>query len=195
MAESPSLECPCCGHVLAVPAEVSDDALCACAHCGMVLRNCTGSRAFRWALVDPYVRRHGVSRANLWGGMLGALVWLPVLAIVMAVTGKFDIALLLALAGPYLILLAFMRKRRAATPALVWTMELWIGFGLYLLYLGLLHALLPQRLEVVFSAGGVGMLTIFVLGGAWVAFGLCGRAWYRGRAARLPQLLGTPPRE
>src|SRR5262245_8890387 len=88
MADATTLECPCCGHVLAVTPDVGENALAACAHCGMVIRNCTGSRAFRWSMVDPYVRRHGASKANLWGGLLGSLAWIPVLALVMAITGR-----------------------------------------------------------------------------------------------------------
>ena len=199
MADATTLECPCCGHVLAVTPDVADNALVACAHCGMVLRNCVGSRAFRWSMVDPYVRRHGVSRANLWGGLLGSLVWLPVLAIVMAVTGRFDILLLCVLAVPYLLMLGWMKARRARTPPLIWSMELWAALGAYFLYLGLLHVLLPQRLEVLFAVSGtptggpVALLTIMVMGGAWLLFGLGGRAWYRRRALGLPQLSGTPP--
>ena len=198
MADDDTLECPCCGHVLAVPADVKDDALVACAHCGMVIRNCVGSRAFRWALVDPYVRKNGASRANLWGGLLGALAWLPVLAVVMAVLGRFDVALLAALAVPYLALLAWLRARRARTPALVWSMDLWAGLGIYLLYLVLLHVVLPERLEVLFATsgaagGGVGMLTALVLGVTWLAIGVAGHLWYRRRAAKLPQLSGTAP--
>ena len=199
MPEATTLECPCCGHALAVSPDVADDALVACAHCGMIVRNCTGSRAFRWALLDPYVRRHGVNRANLWGGLLGSLVWLPVLAIVMAVTGRFDIFLLCLLAVPYLAMLGWMKARRPRTPPLVWSMELWAALGAYFLYLGLLHVLLPQRMEVLFavsgtpSGGPVALLTIMVMGGAWLIFGLAGRAWYRRRALRLPQLSGSPP--
>jgi hypothetical protein len=196
-----TIECPCCGHALAVSSEVAEDALFACAHCGMIVRNCTGSRAFRWALVDPYVRRYGTSRANLWGGLLGSLAWLPVLALVMAITGRFDILLLCALAVPYLALLAWLKARRARTPALIWSMDLWAGMGAYFLYLGVLHILLPERLEVLFAVSGtpaggpVALLTVMVLGGAWLLLGIIGRTWYRRRAEGLPQLSGTPPGE
>jgi len=179
--------------------EVAENALFACAHCGMIIRNCTGSRAFRWAQVDPYVRRHGASRANLWGGLLGSLAWLPVLALVMAITGRFDILLLSALAVPYLALLAWLRARRARTPALIWSMDLWAGLGAYFVYLGVLHILLPQKMEVLFavsgtpSGGPVALLTVMVLGGAWLVLGIIGRTWYRRRAERLPQLSGAPP--
>jgi hypothetical protein len=199
--QATTLECPCCGHVLAVPPDVAENALVTCAHCGMVIRNCLGSRAFRWSMVDPYVRRHGATRANLWGGLLGSLAWLPVLAIVMAVTGRFDLLLLCVLAVPYLGLLAWLKARRPRTPQMVWSMELWAGLGTYFVYLGLLHVFLPQRLEVLFAVSGtpaggpVALLTILVLGGTWLLLGLVGRGWYRRRAQRLPQLAGTPPLE
>jgi hypothetical protein len=189
------IECPCCGHALAVPPEVRENALFACAHCGMVIRNCDGSRAFRWAHVDPHVRKHGASRANLWGGLLGALAWLPVLALVMLLTGRFDIRVLLALAGPYLALLAVLRGRRARTPAIVWSMELWAGLGAYLLYLHVLGLLMPNQMKLVYSGDMAlsGPAMVVGLGGTWLAVGLLGRAWYRRRAARLPQATGTPP--
>jgi hypothetical protein len=195
MDEPARIECPCCGHALAVPPDVREKALFACAHCGMVIRNCEGSRAFRWAHVDPYVRKNGTSRANLWGGLLGALAWLPVLALVMLLTGRFDVRILLALAGPYLALLAVLRARRPRLPAIVWSMELWAGLGAYLLYLHLLGLLMPDRMKVVYtgSAALSGPAMVLGLGGTWLAVGLAGRAWYRRRAARLPQATGTPP--
>jgi hypothetical protein len=195
MDEPARIECPCCGHALAVPPEVREHALFACGHCGMVIRNCEGSRAFRWADVDPYVRRNGASRANLWGGLIGALAWLPVLALVMLLKGGFDVRVLLALAGPYLVLLAVLRGRRARTPAIVWSMELWAGLGAYLLYLHVLGLILPSQMRLVssgeLSLSGPAMLV--GLGSTWLAVGLGGRAWYRRRAARLPQAMGTPP--
>jgi len=195
MAEPVPIECPCCGHVLALPDTLRENALFACAHCGMVIRNCAGSRAFRWAHLDPYVRRNGASRANLWGGLLGALAWLPVLALVMLLTGRFDVRVLLVLAGPYLALLAVLRARRARTPAIVWCMELWAGLGAYLLYLHVLGLILPDRMKLVYSASGAlsGPAMLVGLGGTWLALGILGRTWYRRRAARLPQVAGTPP--
>lgn len=195
MADAVRIECPCCGHALAVPDAVPEKGLFACAHCGMVIRNCEGSRAFRWAHVDPYVRRNGANRANLWGGLAGSLAWLPVLALVMLLTGKFKVEILLALAGPYLALLAVLRARRARTPAFVWSMELWAGLGAYLLYLHVLGLLMPDQMKVIYSGSGVlsGPGMVVSLGGTWLAVGLLGRAWYVRRAARLPQVAGTPP--
>lgn len=195
MDEPARIECPCCGHALAVPPEVRENAHFACAHCSLMLRNAPGARAFRWEHVDPYVRRHGVSRANLWGGLLGSLAWLPALALAMALSGRFDVGALLLLAGPYLVLLAVMRKRRARTPAVAWSMELWAGLGAYILLLYAFHLVLPARMAVVFAEGGgsFGPPAALALGATWLLMGLGGRAWYRRRAARLPQASGTPP--
>jgi hypothetical protein len=188
-----TLECQGCGHVLAVPADLRDRALCACAHCGLILRNCAGSRAFRWAHVDPYVRRHGASRANLWGGLLGSLAWLPALAVSMALQQGFDLVALVILAVPYLLLLAVLRARRARSPAAVWMMELWAFLGAYLLYLAALGAAWPARFGGVFATGGLAPHAVGVLGALWLALGLAGRGWYRWRAARLPRLSGMAP--
>ncbi|HEX5012380.1 MAG TPA: hypothetical protein VFY71_18470 [Planctomycetota bacterium] len=193
MADSATLECPGCGYVLARPPELGDNAWCSCGHCRLILRNDAAARAFRWELVDPYVRRNGASRANLWGGLLGAIAWLPALMICMALAGKFDVLLLVALAAPYLVLLAWLRMRRARTPMLVWMMEVWAGLGAYMLYLAGLHIVLPESSRVVFSFGGVGPAAPTTLGILWLLVGLIGRAWYRRRAERLPQLYGQPP--
>lgn len=194
MDEPARIECPCCGHALAVPADVRDNALFTCAHCGMIIRNCEGSRAFRWNLVDPYVRRHGASRANLWGGLIGSLAWLPALALAMAVGGTFDVGLLLLLAGPYLVLLAALRLRRPRTPAVVWGMELWAGLGAYILLLAALNLLRPELMTPVFGGSGrLAPTAALALGALWLLMGVGGRAWYRRRAARLPQATGTPP--
>ncbi len=195
MSGTATLECPCCGHALAVPAGLRERALCTCAHCGLILRHGEGSRAFRWSQVDPYVRRHGVSRANLWGAYVGALAWLPALAVAMLIRGRFDLLALVVLALPYLLLLAVLRARRARTPAMVWVMELWAGLGAYLLYLSGLALVWTAALGDILVPGGVAPLAVAVLGAVWLALGLAGRGWYRWRAARLPQLTGTAPAE
>lgn len=195
MADAVRIECPCCGHALAVPAAVPEKGLFACAHCGMIIRNCEGSRAFRWAHVDPYVRRNGASRANMWGGLIGALAWLPVLVLVLLLTGKFDVRIVAALGVPYLALLAVLRARRARLPGIVWSMELWAGLGAYLLYLHVLGLLMPNQMKLVYTGSGAlsGAGMLVGLGGTWLAVGLTGRTWYLRRAARLPQVAGTPP--
>src|SRR5512134_299830 len=68
------VECLGCGHVLDLPPSVVEGGEFACAHCGLLMRNVEAARAFRWADVDPYVRRHGASRANLWGGLGGSVL-------------------------------------------------------------------------------------------------------------------------
>jgi len=193
MAESATLECQCCGYVLAVPADLKDKCWCSCGHCRMILRNDAAGRAFRWAYLDPYVRRNGASRANTWGGLLGAMAWLPALAAVMLIMGQFDVLLFSALAVPYLLLMAWMRVRRPRTPALVWMMDLWALLGTYLLYLAGLHIILPEKSRVVFSFGGVGPAAATTLGAMWLLLGLGGRWWYGRRAARVPTLTGQPP--
>lgn len=74
------IECLGCGHVLVLPGSIPEGGTFACAHCRLVMQNVEAARRFRWKEVDPYVRRHGASRLNLWGGLGGAVLWLPILA-------------------------------------------------------------------------------------------------------------------
>ncbi len=190
-----SLDCPCCGFVLDVPPALREGARFRCAHCGMILKLNEGARAFRWASLDPYLRKHGASRGNLWGGLIGALIWLPALAIVMAARGRFEIGLLAALTVPYLVLLAILRQLRARTPALLWICYVWTALGVYLLFLRTLLTLVPEwaaALQGDLVSPGL-LSTLTVLGGLWAVAGSLGALWYRSTARRLPSARGTPP--
>jgi hypothetical protein len=74
-------------------------------------------------------------------------------------------------------------------------MELWAGLGAYLLYLHVLGLLMPNQMKLVYTGSGAlsGAGMLVGLGGTWLAVGLAGRTWYLRRAARLPQVAGTPP--
>ena len=194
----PRIECAGCGYALAVPDDLREGGAFACAHCGLIARNVESARRFHWAELDPYVRRHGVSRANLWGGLIGSLAWLPVLGVVLAVQGRFDLGLFVALAAPYLLLLGVLRQRRPHTPAMLWTTHLWMALGVYLLYLWLLVTLLPAwagRLVDGSGGGGGGVMPLMfaALGATWVAAGAVVSWLYRVRARRLPRATGTAP--
>jgi thiol:disulfide interchange protein DsbD len=194
----PRIECAGCGFVLAVPDELREGAGFTCAHCGLIARNVESARRFHWAELDPYVRRHGVSRGNLWGGTIGSLAWLPVLGVVLALQGRFDLGLFVALAAPYLFLLAVLKQRRPRTPALLWATHLWIGLGLYLLYLWLLISFFPGWAGVLLDSSGAGgggvMPSMLVAMGATCVLVGTGISWsYRVRARRLPRATGTAP--
>jgi hypothetical protein len=196
MSESGTrVDCACCGHVLTLPPELAESARFTCGHCGLVMRNVEFTRAFRWAHVDPYARKHGTSRANLWGGLLGSLAWLPVLAGVMAWRGELDVGLLLVVAAPYLLMLAVLRTLRARTPAALWGFYLWGALGGYFVYLRVLLFFFPGWAGALLDTS-VPSLSVGTLGGlgiAWMLIGVVGSILYRRHARRPPVLTGAPP--
>ena len=153
------------------------------------------AREFRWAAVDPYVRRHGASRLNLWGGLLGSVVWLPILAVVLVVEGGFDLTLVLALALPYVAILGWLAPRRAHTPALLWMMLLWSALGAYFCYVWALLVARPEWGRAFATAGthSAPPRVLGIMGAVWMVTGFTGAVLYRRHAMRVPRLSGTPP--
>ncbi|MHC5212578.1 MAG: hypothetical protein ACYTG2_17840 [Planctomycetota bacterium] len=189
------VECQCCGHVLMLPEKFPENGRFTCGHCSLVMRNVEFTRAFRWAHVDPYVRKHGASRANLWGGLLGSILWLPLLTGVMAWQGELDIGLLLVVAAPYLLMLGVLRTLRARTPAALWGFYLWGALGGYFVYLRVLLFFFPGWAGVLLDTS-VPSLSLWTLGGmgvTWMLLGIIGAIVYRRRARRPPVLTGAPP--
>jgi hypothetical protein len=181
------VECPGCGHRLPLGPGLGEGAEFACGHCRTVLVNVAALRSFRWRDVEPYVRAHGASRLNLWGGLGGAALWLPILAVVMGVQGRLDAGLLAAIGVPYLGLLVAAARARARTPVPVWMGMIWAGLGGYLLYVSVLLWLVPAWQAALpglrmWPFGAIALLTGAVLVLA-----------YRRRVARLPQVTGLPP--
>jgi hypothetical protein len=189
------IECLGCGHVLVLPASIPEGGEFACAHCGLRMRNVEAARRFRWQDVEPYVRRHGASRVNLWGGLGGAVLWLPILACVLGAQGRFDGLFLVLLGLPYLALLAVMGVKRARTPGTVWQHWLWVGLGLYGLYVGMLLVLEPGWTPLLSGTSGVawGPPAYLGLGALGVLTGAIGVAVHRRRARAVPRVSGTPP--
>jgi len=157
------------------------------------MRNVEAARAFRLTDLDPFVRRHGASRFDLRAGMIGAVLWLPILAGVLAWRGALDGGFLAAIGLPYVALLALLARRRAGAPAvrfLAWT---WAGLGLYALYLLALLELVPYyeaRFATASGAGGSMVAPLPFLGffgAAALAAGVLTDVLYRRRAARLPR--------
>lgn len=148
-------------------------------------------RAFRWASVDPYVRRHGVSRWNLWGGLLGSVLWIPAFGVVLALQGRFDAPFLAALTLPYggLVLLA---RKRARTPAALWMGWVWACMGAYGIYVFGLIAAVPAWGALLSSAGGPPRF-FGTFGAIALAVGLFQTALYRRKVARAPRFRGAPP--
>lgn len=189
----PAIDCQACGRALEVPATFPEGGDFACGHCGMWMRNVEAARRFRFADLDPYVRRHGASRVNLWGGTVGAALWLPILAGVLAWRGMLDAGFLAAVGSPYVVLLAVLFRRRAGAPAARFGAWTWTGLGIYLLYLFVLLEMVPayaDRFGAASEAGGgpaVPTLFLGVFGGAALAAGTLTDLAYRRRAARLPR--------
>lgn len=187
------VECQACGRRLELPAGFPEGGDFACAHCGLWMRNVEAARAFRWASLDPYLRRHGASRLNLWGGFAGSVLWLPVVLALMAARGAMDVPLALAVSLPYLALMLWLVRRRAGAPALLWLQWLWTGLGAYLVYVWALFRLVPSWRGHLEAAGGPALRGLGLYGALALAIGLLGAELYRRKVRRLPQLRGTPP--
>jgi hypothetical protein len=189
------IECLGCGHVLSLPPSIPEGGEFACAHCGLLMRNVAAARGFRWQEVDPYVRRHGASRTNLWGGLAGAAVWLPILACVLAAQDRFDGIFLAAIGLPYLALLAVFGLKRARTPGSVWQSWLWAGLGAYGAYVGALLVLKPEWEPLFAGTSGVapGALAFLGFGAAGVVVGVAGVFLHRRRTRSVPRISGIPP--
>jgi hypothetical protein len=189
------IECQGCGYVLEVPPTVGEGGQFVCANCRLIMLDVRAAREFRWSHVDAYTRKHGASRANRWGGFIGSVIWLPIFASVAAVKGEFRPQMMLALAIPYLGLLALLFRERAQTPAAVWLLHLWIGLGAYGVYLWLLFTMIPDWWRVFDVVGGnpPPPLVLGIAGLGFIVFGVFGTLRYRRKAARLPQAQGVPP--
>jgi hypothetical protein len=188
----PVIDCSCCGSALVLPPDLREGAAFACPDCGAALRNVPFVREFRWESQDPYVRRHGVSRGNLWGAMIGSLVWVVVLAVLMLLHGRFSLGVLMAIAVPYLALLIVLRLLRPRRPALRWMMFLWMGLGAYFMYLAALQMLLKDWTDVMKTVAVASPALLLGLGGAWLATGFAGSWLYSAYTARLPRAQRAP---
>ncbi|HEY6104382.1 MAG TPA: hypothetical protein VIV59_00260 [Anaeromyxobacteraceae bacterium] len=195
----PVVDCQACGRALELPAAFPEAGDFACAHCGLWMRNVEAARAFRWASLDPYVRRHGASRLNLWGGFAGSVLWLPIVLALMAARGAMTVPLALAVSLPYLALMVWLVRRRAGAAAMLWIQWLWAGLGAYLVYAWALLRLVPEwrrLLEMAGAPAGAGLGAhdgLLIFGAIALAVGLGGAWLYRRRARRLPQMRGAAP--
>lgn len=195
----PFVDCQACGRRLELPAGFPEAGDFACAHCGLWMRNVEAARAFRWASLDPYLRRHGASRVNLWGGFAGSVLWLPIVLALMAWRGAMTVPLALAVSLPYLALTLWLVRKRAGAAAVLWLQWLWAGMGAYVLYVWVLLRLVPGWRRLVEEATGPGEVGLGALGGLGLfgalalAIGLLGAWLYRRRVRRLPQMRGAAP--
>ena len=194
-AEPVIIECNGCGHRLRLPQGFEEGAGFRCAHCGLWMRNVEAMRNFRWASFDSFTQKWGASKLNLIGGMLGSIIWLPILGIVSAAMGTFDTAQFTLLAVPYLLMIGLLMIRRARMPAALWVAFLWVGLGLYLLYVVALTELLPGGMFTSGTGPGTGseMASLLPFGVVAAVVGVASIIAYRTRASRLPAISGDPP--
>ncbi len=179
------IECNGCGHRLRLPDGFPEGGGFRCAHCGLWMRNVEALRNFRWASFDAFTQKWGASKFNLIGGMLGAVAWLPILGIVSAAMGTFDAAQFALMGAPYLLMIGLLMVRRARMPAVMWVGFLWVGLGLYLVYVSALAEFMPGGMFATMTnpssvATVVGILSIVT---------------YHRRASRVPAISGDPPTE
>lgn len=188
MPERASVDCRGCGRRLGLPDGLSEGSTFACAHCGLIARNGPAARAVRWAELDPFVRARGASRINLWGGALGACAWVVVLFFVVA-AGWFPLDLALALALPWLALVAGLVRLRAGRPAGVFLGMLWVALGAFMLYTRLLTWLWPGWAGHHLGHEQIQVAPDLLLWFGLLATALGGLAWagYRFWSRRVPQ--------
>lgn len=191
----PQIDCQACGHALAVPDTFESGAAFTCAHCGLIILNNEAARAFCWAEQDPYRRRFGATRRNLWGGAIGSCLWI-LFPFGLCVLGLFPPAFMLLLTAPYLFMIAWLFSRRAGKPAGVWIGRVWVGLGAYLCYVWTLLWWQPEWMHAFVRpgtpAGPPPSLLAFGLGA--LLCGVLAVVIYRLRARRLPRFGGEPPK-
>jgi hypothetical protein len=189
-----NVDCQSCGWNLEVPPGATEGREFACGHCGLLLRNVEPTREFRWASVDPYVRRHGATRLGLWLGLLAGFLWVPAIAISLRLRHRFDPMFLSAIGAPWCAIELWLARRRAETPSVRWYVLLWIGVGAFAMYVAILVALIPPWRPLL----GVGddpeaLKLVFVVGVMAMMFGVAGASLYAWVLKRTPTARATPP--
>ncbi len=189
-----NVECQSCGWSLEVPLGLADGKEFACGHCGLLLRNTEATREFRWASLDPFVRRRGVSRLVFTLSVIFGLAWIPAAAIAMALFRRLDPAFLAALAIPWCAIELWLARGRAGIPKVRWYVLLWLALGAFVSYVAILVAVRPQwrallgvgenpdALKLIFTAGVMAMMV-----------GAAGASAYRWIVGRTPNARATPP--
>ncbi|MCR4314992.1 MAG: hypothetical protein NUW37_01445 [Planctomycetes bacterium] len=181
-----SVDCPGCGARLAIPGGLAEQAEFICARCRIVLVNNEHLRKFRWMDQDEYVRKHGASRVNLWGGTLGSVIWLPIFFTVVGFQGKLTFGFAAMVAVPYLAMIWWMMKSRADASATLWQSKLFASIGVYFVYLGGMLWLVPEWNELFASFDSPNFLAIIGMGITFAAMGTIGALMYASKAKKLP---------
>lgn len=189
-----TVDCQACGWVLQVPYGTEEGREFACGHCGLLLRNVEPTRTFQWQGLDPFVRRRGVTRLVFWLGIVAGFVWLPALAIALALRHGLDPRFVAAIGAPWLAIEFWLARSRAGRPRIRWYVLLWLALGAYVTYVAILVGVVPawrsllgvgenpDALRLIFSAGVMAMMV-----------GAAGASGYRWVLSRTPTARATPP--
>lgn len=189
-----SVDCQSCGWSLELPPGTAEGREFACGHCGLLLRNVDATREFRWATVDPFVRRHGATRLGLWAGVLAGFLWVPTVAASLLFRGRFDPIFLSALGVPWCAIEYWLARQRVETPSARWYVFLWIGVGAFGMYVAILVALIPTWRPLL----GVGdspeaLKLVFTFGVLALMVGVAGASLYQWVLKRTPTARAFPP--
>jgi len=164
------VDCQSCGWCLEVPTGLVEGSEFACGHCGLLLRNVPATREFRWASLDPFVRRRGASRLGFSAAVIAGLAWIPIVAVAMIATHRVDAPFLAAVALPWCAIALWLALARAGIPRVRWYALAWLGLGAFVSYLAILVAVRPQwrgllgvgdnpdALTLVFTSGVMAMM-------------------------------------
>lgn len=189
MEPSP-VDCRSCGASQALPAGLAQGAEFACPACGTILRHDEHLAAFRWEAQDEFVRRHGASRGNLFGAVLGSSLWIPLFVATSLAQGVTDPRLYLAMIVPYGLFLVAAFKLRPRRPALLWVCEVvFLGLGTFLIWTWWLFERVPAWGRGIEGMGGWSArpAELVLPAAILIAVAIALSVWYRTRAKRLPQ--------
>jgi predicted RNA-binding Zn-ribbon protein involved in translation (DUF1610 family) len=189
-----TVDCQSCGWNLEVPLGMPEGREFACGHCGLLLRNTEPTREFRWSEVDPFIRRHGATKLGLWVGLLAGFVWIPAMAATLLFRHRFDPVFLSALGVPWCAIEYWLARHRVETPSARWYIYLWLGVGVFAVYVALLVAFVPTwRPLLGLGENPDALKLVFSLGMLAVMVGTAAASLYRWVLKRTPVARATPP--
>lgn len=185
------VDCRTCGAMIGVPPVVEEGGEFSCPSCSDILLNVSETRSFRWDEVDPFIQAHGVNRNGLWGGVIGSSLWLGILVVVMAIRGRFDFGLLMALAVPFAGIVLAIVRGRASCPSRVYGGRLGIMLGAYMIYVGALMQASPRWADLLLMDNYTGPTVpiVMALGASTLLLGVMQLAYHRRLVRSVPSAI------